>query len=96
MALYLYAEDQTAGVTLKLAGQLVRNPVTGQLTVVFNDLPQLPIGAVALKLYGGARGVLDNPQACGQATSTGWLSPWSGVAPSNGVLVVGSGMGSSR
>ena len=80
VGLYLYAEDQAAGVTIKLAGQIVTNPDTGQATVVFNDLPQVPIGSIGLKLFGGARGVLDNPQVCGRATSTGWLSPWSGVA----------------
>ena len=81
VGLYLDAEDPAAGVAVKLVGQIVPNPATGQLTMVFDDMPQVPIGEIALKLYGGARGVLDNPQACGQATSTGRLSPWSGDAP---------------
>ena len=78
VGLYLDAEDPTAGVTIKLVGQIVPNPATGQLTIVFDDMPQMPIGEIALKLYGGARGVLDNPQTCGPATSTGRLAPWSG------------------
>jgi hypothetical protein len=81
VGVYLDAEDPTAGMTVKLAGQIVPNPATGQTTIVFDNLPQVPISEIALKLYGGARGVLDNPQACGQATSTGRLSPWSGDAP---------------
>ncbi|HSZ14621.1 MAG TPA: hypothetical protein VK790_11375 [Solirubrobacteraceae bacterium] len=77
LAVYLDVDEVTAGVTVKLVGQIVANPATGQLTIVFDDVPQLPIGSIALKLHG----LLDNPQACGQATSTGQMVSWSGDAP---------------
>ena len=67
-----------AGVLIKLAGQLETNPVTGQLTIVLRELPQLPIGDLELHFFGGERALLSTPPTCGPATSTGDLTPWSG------------------
>jgi hypothetical protein len=77
LALYIVAEDPTSGVLVKLAGQLEPNPVTGQLTIVLRELPQLPIGGVHLHFFGGPRALLTSPATCGLATSTSELTPWS-------------------
>ena len=77
---YVDATAPSAGMTVKLTGQLVPNPATGQLAIVLAGMPQLPIAKISLKLYGGANSVLDNPQTCGQVTATGQLTPWDGGA----------------
>jgi hypothetical protein len=81
VALYLVAKEPGSGVTIKLAGQIALNPSTGQPTLTFDDLPQLPIGEIELELFGGPRALLSTPAACGLATATSELTPWSGNAP---------------
>jgi hypothetical protein len=78
LALYIVAEDPVSGVLVKLASQLEPNPVTGQLTIVLRELPQLPISGVQLHFFGGERALLTTPATCGLATSTSELTPWSG------------------
>ena len=39
VAMYLYAEDPVSGVRAKAAGEVLENPVTGQLTAHFEGDP---------------------------------------------------------
>jgi hypothetical protein len=78
VAVYVVAEEAVSGVRLELAGQIDLNPVTGQPTLTFEDLPQLPIGEIDLEQFGGERTLMVNPPSCGPATSIGHLKPWSG------------------
>jgi hypothetical protein len=80
LAMYIVAEDPVSGTLVKLASQLEPNPVTGQLTIVLRELPQLPISALELHFFGGERSLLSTPPVCGLATSTSVLTPWSGSA----------------
>jgi hypothetical protein len=93
LAVYLVAEAD--GVLIKLAGNVQANPQTGQLTIAFANLPQLPIGEIELSLYGGERALLATPAACGSYTVQSTLTPWSGTPAvtqaSN--LKIGSGPG---
>lgn len=73
----LYLEAVGSGVILKLAGHVELQPTTGQLTLSFDELPQLPISDLKMSLKGGPRALLANPQMCGSATTTSDLSPWS-------------------
>jgi hypothetical protein len=77
LALYVVAEGD--GVLIKLAGKVEADPQTGQLTVRFADLPQLPISEMKLSLYGGERALLVSPPACGSYTVQSKLTPWSGT-----------------
>lgn len=79
VALYLVAEEPTSGVLVKLTGEIDLNPVTGQPTLTFDELPQLPISDIELGLFGGARALLSTPATCGKATSTSELTLWSGT-----------------
>jgi hypothetical protein len=92
LPLYLVAESN--GVSIKLTGEVDANPTTGQLMVVLHELPQLPIGELNLDFYGGARALLANPPACGLATSTSELTPWSGdlTASSSSSFEINSGV----
>ncbi len=77
LALYVVAEGD--GVLIKLPGKVEADSQTGQLTVTFANLPQLPIGEMQLSLYGGERGLLATPAACGSYEVQGKLTPWSGT-----------------
>jgi hypothetical protein len=77
LALYLVAKGD--GMLLKLVGDVEADPVTGQLTVRWRDLPQLPIGELQMNLYGGERGLLVTPESCGRYESSSDLVPWSGT-----------------
>jgi hypothetical protein len=96
IAFYLVAEDPVSGVKIKLVGQLALNPATGQPTLTFPDLPQLPISEISVDLFGGERALLANPPSCGPATSTGELAPWSAggeVTVSSSFAVSWNGIG---
>jgi hypothetical protein len=77
LALYLVAEGD--GMLVKLAGKVEANSQTGQLTVTWANLPQLPIGEMQLSLYGGERALLSTPPACGDYEVQSTLTPWSGT-----------------
>jgi hypothetical protein len=81
VALYIVAEDQTAGVLVKLAGQVTPNPVTGQLVSTFDETPQLPFENLKLNFFGGSRAPLGTPALCGGYTTTASIEPWSGTEP---------------
>lgn len=75
--LALYLEAQGSGLLVKLAGQLTQNPATGQLTLSFEDLPQLSFSDIELAFFGGHTALLASPSTCGTFTATSDLTPWS-------------------
>ena len=93
--LYLELEQAQSGVVIKLAGKALVNPGTGQITSVFEDTPQFPVGDLTLETTGGPRAGMANPQTCGTATTTGAITPWSGGVPSEpaGSFQVNEGCG---
>ena len=78
----LYLEVSGSGVIVKLHGKVAANPSTGRLTTTFTESPQIPFSELKLKLEGGERAPLANPQRCGEASTTSSLEPWS--APESG------------
>lgn len=80
VAFYVIAQEPLTGVTVKLTGRMDLNQATGQPTLSFDGMPQLPIADIEVHLFGGERALLANPSVCGTATSTGELTPWSGGA----------------
>jgi hypothetical protein len=77
-ALYLVAEEPERGVLVKLAGKVVPNEATGQLTTTFENTPQLPFSDLKLEFYGTERAPLTTPAACGTYTTETSFAPWSG------------------
>ncbi|HEU4707523.1 MAG TPA: hypothetical protein VFS64_10065 [Solirubrobacterales bacterium] len=77
LAVYLAVEDPRSGIVAKLAGRVEADPVTGQLTTVFEENPELPLEDIHLSLFKGARAPLITPIACGTHTTTSDLTPWS-------------------
>jgi hypothetical protein len=80
-AIYLTVEEPEVGVIFKLAGKVVPDPVTGQITTVFKDNPQLPFNDLDLKFFGGGRAALANPVTCGSFAVETEMTPWSALDP---------------
>jgi hypothetical protein len=78
VALYVYVEDPVSGSRVKLAGEVVPDPVTGQLVSTFKNTPQLPFEDFKLHFFGGDRAPLGTPALCGAYTTTASVAPWSG------------------
>jgi uncharacterized repeat protein (TIGR01451 family) len=73
----LYLEVAGAGVVVKMKGQVSVNPRTGQITTSFREAPQFPFSELKLRLNGGSRAPLANPQGCGVFTATSDFTAWS-------------------
>jgi hypothetical protein len=82
LAGYVVIDDPTTGVIVKIPGSLTPDPSTGQITGVFKENPQFPFSDLKLHFFGGSRGNLATPNACGTFTTTTDLMPWS--APDSG------------
>lgn len=78
LAIYLTAKAD--GVLIKLAGDVVADPTTGQLTTSFSDNPQMPFSDLKIHFFGGPHAALMTPAECGTYSSTSTLTPWSGTA----------------
>jgi hypothetical protein len=79
---WLVTDEQ--GVHLKLPAEIQANPLTGQLTTVFDGipslggLPQVPVAAFRLHVFGGPRAPLATPAHCGAYQTHFQFTPWSG------------------
>ena len=83
IAVYLVVNDPLTGVIIKLPGEVTPDPVTGQLTVTFQNNPQLPFEDLILNIRGGGpRSQFATPEVCGTYNTTGTWTPWS--APESG------------
>ncbi len=79
LALYIVAESEALGLTVKLAGEGELDPATGRLTTRFQDTPQVPFEELNLDLFGGPRGPLTTPPFCGSYQTRASFTPWSGA-----------------
>jgi hypothetical protein len=89
------AKSERYGIVVRLIGHIKANPVTGQLTAVFDEqltsslfgnlpqgLPQVPVESVKLA-FNSANPVLTSPPTCGTQTVNSSMVPWSGGATKN-------------
>jgi hypothetical protein len=77
VALYIVAKNPETGVMIKLAGKVEPNPVTGQLTTIFENNPQLPFDHFNFHFREGQQAPLITPATCGTYTTQAALTPWS-------------------
>jgi uncharacterized repeat protein (TIGR01451 family) len=77
LALYVIAKLPARGLILKLAGNVIPNPVTGQLTTVFENNPQLPFDKFTLSFHPGQAAPLVMPPTCGSYEALGEFTSWS-------------------
>jgi hypothetical protein len=88
--LYLEVGNESSGLHIKLRGKVevggygphsrASGLQPGQIRTTFADTPQQPFSELKLKLNGGPRAPLANPQGCGAFTTTSALTPWSANA----------------
>ena len=81
LAIELRSDDD--GVDIKLPGSIRANPIrnsarSGQLTTVFDGLPQLPFDAMTLHFKTGPRAPLATPSTCGVKTTQVDFLSWGG------------------
>jgi hypothetical protein len=65
------------GVLVKIRGTATPDPVTGQITTIFDENPELPFSELKLHLTGGSRATLANPSVCGPYHADADFTPWS-------------------
>jgi hypothetical protein len=74
----VYLEAEGAGTVIKLEGRVAANPQTGQLTVTFDEAPEIPFSELQVTTDGGPYAPLATPQQCGsEYSATSDLTPWS-------------------
>jgi hypothetical protein len=76
LTFYLVIQQPDRGILVKIAGKVELDPVTGQITTTFDDLPQLPLSDFQMTLKGGLRAGLVNPQTCGKKTIEATFYSW--------------------
>jgi hypothetical protein len=64
------------GINAKLVGSVKPDPQTGQLTAVFNNLPQAPFDDFQLHLFSGERALMATPTVCTIYPVNADFSPW--------------------
>jgi hypothetical protein len=74
----IFVEFKGFGQDVKLVSGVIADPVTGQLTGRFLNLPELPFNDVRLHFNGGQNATLVNPSNCGPNTTTSVFTPYSG------------------
>ncbi len=94
LALYMVLKVPDRGVLVKLAGEVKLDPETGQITTVFDDIPQLPVANFRLHFREGARAPLVTPYSCGSYEAVSNMTPWANpgsVLPKGNAFSIDSG-----
>ncbi len=81
ITLYVVIKNPTLGIKVVQPLKVEPDPVTGRLTTVAEDMPQLPFSHFKLHFREGARSPLASPSKCGTFDAEATLYPWSGGAP---------------
>jgi hypothetical protein len=69
------------GIHGKLVGSVRPDPVTGQVTAVIEDLPQVPFETFDLHLFASDRGLMATPTQCTLYEVVAEFFPWNDVLP---------------
>ncbi len=73
--LYVVANSARYGVSVRVKAEVIPNPVTGQLTTVFNENPEQPFTNLTLHFNRGALTSVANPLICGTPTGSTSFTP---------------------
>ena len=83
---------------VKLLGTAQTDPVTGQVSVLFKDLPQAPLQEFGLHIFGSERGLLATPSHCGTFKVESEFVPWNtalAVRNTTNLITIDQGPGGS-
>ncbi len=78
LALYMVIKNPTLGIVVKQPLKVENDPVTGRITTVADNLPQLPFSHFRLHFREGTRSPLASPPLCGAYDVKATLTPWAG------------------
>jgi hypothetical protein len=76
--LRLFLNVPLYGANIKVSARVNPSYETGQITTVFDDLPQIAFTDFTLTFNGGPRSALVTPTTCGTHTASAVVTPWSG------------------
>jgi hypothetical protein len=76
--LRLFLDVPLFGAHIKVSAHVHPSFTTGQITTVFDQLPQIAFTDFQLTFHGGPRSALVTPATCGVNTATATVLPWSG------------------
>lgn len=77
----MYIAIKGPGFWIKLPGKVSTDPITGQVTTDFDNLPQLPFERLRLSFRGGAKAPLVAPDQCGTDTTQIEMTSWASDEP---------------
>jgi hypothetical protein len=77
--MYLDAESERYGISVRLKGAVVPNESTGRLTATFSENPEQPFTNAILHFNTGVMAPLANPLVCGTAITSTSLTPFTGT-----------------
>jgi hypothetical protein len=78
---YLDAESDRYGVSVRIKGETFPNEETGRVTTVFSENPEQPFTTATLHFKGGEFAPIANPLVCGLATTDRAFEPYTGTGP---------------
>ena len=81
ITLYVVIKNPVLGIKVVQPLKVETDPVTGQLTTIAEEMPQLPFSHFKLHFREGARSPLASPPACGTYDAEATLYPWAGGPP---------------
>jgi hypothetical protein len=77
--LRLFLDVPLYGAHIKVSAHVHPSFTTGQVTTVFDELPQIAFTDFTLTFHGGPRSALVSPTECGTHTASAVTTPWSGT-----------------
>jgi hypothetical protein len=75
--MYVVANSERFGVSVRLVGEVVPNEVTGQVTTFFRNPPEQPFSSLSLQFERGVLAPVANPLQCGTASGSTSFEPTS-------------------
>jgi hypothetical protein len=81
--LRLFLDVPLFGAHIKISAHVRPNPVTGQITTIFDALPQVAFTDFRLTFNGGPQSALVTPSTCGVNTATAVVTPWADGVPNS-------------
>ena len=76
--LRLFLDVPLYGAHIKVSAHVHPSFTTGQITTVFDELPQIAFTDFELTFHGGPRSALVTPTTCGTHVASAVVQPWSG------------------
>jgi hypothetical protein len=91
--IYVVANSERYGVSVRLKGEVVPNEATGQLTTIFQENPDQPFSSLKIHFDRGVLTSVANPLICGESKGAANFTPVAAGAPTAsdpfGVTVTG-------